>query len=109
MPKKDLLRYLFALILCLTFLNPVYADSHGQTEMKSTNMDKPRGQLLYETHCAACHDQSVHKRKPRKADSVAKIKSWVSRWSTELKLNWSGSDIDAVASYLNSKYYKFNE
>lgn len=77
--------------------------------IKTSDIENSRGQLLYETHCAACHDQSVHNRKPRKADSIGKIKYWVTRWSTELKLSWSSSDIDAVAQYLNSKYYKFKE
>ena len=71
--------------------------------------DKPRGQLLYETHCGACHDSSVHSRNPRKADSIGKIKYWVTRWSKELKLEWSSSDINEVTNHVNSKYYHFTE
>lgn len=71
--------------------------------------DKPRGQLLYETHCTACHETSVHSRNPRKADSIGKVNYWVTRWSEELKLGWSRSDIGEVTSYVNSKYYNFAE
>lgn len=75
----------------------------------SANQEKSRGQLLYETHCGVCHDTSVHNRNPRKADSIGKIKYFVTRWSTELKLNWSSSEIDEVTQYLNSKYYKHSK
>lgn len=85
------------------------APSTGSSEMKTSDIERPRGQLLYETHCSACHEQSVHSRNPRKAESVDKIKYFVTRWSTELKLNWSSSDIDEVAKYLNSKYYNFEQ
>lgn len=106
MQKKNLVALVLITSLSGLFTGTVSADSR---QLKSSNIDKPRGQLLYETHCIACHDNSVHNRNPRKADSVGKIKYWVTRWSTELKLNWSSSDIDEVAKYLNSKYYKFEE
>lgn len=76
--------------------------------IRDSQVEKPRGQLLYETHCGACHDTSVHNRNPRRADSISKIKYFVTRWSTELKLNWSAADIDAVTGYVNSKYYQFD-
>ena len=77
--------------------------------IRDSQVEKPRGQLLYETHCGACHDISVHNRNPRKADSIDKIKYFVTRWSTELKLNWSASDIDAVTDYVNSRYYQYEK
>ena len=76
-------------------------------KLKSADIEKPRGQLLYETHCNACHGTSVHSRNPRKAKSMDDIKYWVTRWSKELKLDWSAADIDAVAKHVNSKYYHF--
>lgn len=100
-------------LLVLTF-SPSFADQNSAqatilAEMNTSEMDKPRGQLLYETHCSACHDTSVHKRNPRKAESIGKIKYWVTRWSNELKLNWSSSDINEVTQYLNAKYYRHTE
>ena len=93
----------------VSLLNHALAEEMDQSEMKSSNIDKPRGQLLYETHCDVCHNTSVHNRNPRKADSIGKIKYFVTRWSNELKLNWSSSDINEVAQYLNSKYYKYTQ
>ena len=84
-------------------------EESGQPKVRGAEKDKPRGQLLYETHCGACHDTSVHGRNPRKADSIGKIKYWVTRWSKELKLNWSTSDIDEVTGFVNSKYYHYKK
>lgn len=106
MQKKNFVALLF--IASLSGLFPMTA-SADSSQLKSSNIERPRGQLLYETHCIACHGKSVHSRNPRKADSVGKINYWVTRWSSELKLNWSSSDIDEVTNYLNSKYYKFKE
>lgn len=75
--------------------------------IRDAQVEKPRGQLLYETHCNACHDTSVHGRNPRKAESIDKIKYFVARWSKELNLKWEQSDIDAVTDYVNSRYYQY--
>ena len=66
-----------------------------------------RGKLLYENHCMVCHTSVVHVREKRQADSISEIYSWVSRWSTERKLEWQRTEIEAVVEYLNSRYYKF--
>lgn len=88
-------------------LDPMTAENTSQKELHDADIDKPRGQLLYETHCDACHTDSVHSRDPRKATDIGKIKYFVTRWSNELKLNWSEKDIEAVTRYVNSRYYKF--
>ena len=90
-------------------LNSTSKQIQKQPNVGDSNREKTRGQLLYENNCSVCHETSVHKRNPRKADSMAKIKYWVTRWSTELKLNWPDSDINAVTKYLNSRYYKLKE
>jgi len=119
MPPKIL--YPVVLTTCLLITLPVvFAETRtdinlesttkkepAPSKMKSTDMEKPRGQLLYETHCNACHGTSVHSRNPRKAKSIGDIKHWVTRWSKELKLDWSSADIDDVAKHVNSKYYHF--
>jgi len=89
---------------------------HSATELETTSqqvkdadIEKSRGQLLYENHCGGCHETSVHGRSPRKADSIASIRQWIGKWQTELKLNWTDADINEVARYLNFKYYQFTE
>lgn len=64
-----------------------------------------RGQLLYSLHCASCHDTEVHWREKKLATSWSALLEQVDRWQKNLSLEWSSSDIDDVASYLNATYY----
>lgn len=66
-----------------------------------------RGQLLYENHCTACHEKSVHSRKHYKANSINDIHQWVIRWSNNLELGWNKHDVDVVTDFLNRRYYHF--
>ena len=66
-----------------------------------------RGELLYETFCIGCHASTVHIREKRRATSAEGVESWVRRWSSSLKLDWSDEDIAAVRDYLIRRYYKF--
>ena len=68
--------------------------------------DAARGRLLYENECTVCHTSVVHIREDRKAKSRDEIRSWVQRWSKELKLQWESGEIDDVIEYLNDKYYQ---
>lgn len=69
--------------------------------------DAERGGLLYETRCKACHEDSVHNRKSRKAESFAALRAQVLRWSAEAGGVWTAEEIDNVARYLNERYYRF--
>lgn len=80
----------------------------GVLIIPSTNAratDAARGRLLYENECMVCHTSVVHVREDRKAKSRDEIRSWVQRWSKELKLQWESGEIDDVIEYLNDKYY----
>ena len=65
-----------------------------------------RGQLLYENHCRVCHTSIVHVRESHRARSLNDLEYWVKRWSGELKLPWSASEVSDVVDYLNQSYYK---
>jgi hypothetical protein len=64
-----------------------------------------RGELLYDTHCKACHTTQLHWRDRRQAGDWPSLKGWVGHWQRELGLGWSESDIVDVARYLNERYY----
>lgn len=66
-----------------------------------------RGELLYETHCVACHNAQVHWRDKELAKDWGSIKAEVSRWQTFSGLRWSDADVEAVARYLNTLYYHY--
>lgn len=66
-----------------------------------------RGQLLYENHCLACHESSVHIRARRTARAMPDVRASVARWAMHLKLDWKQEEIDDVAAYLNGRFYQF--
>lgn len=91
-----------SILLALLFLsgNLAYADE------KPTH-EATRGELLYETHCVACHNAQVHWRDKELAKDWGGIKAEVSRWQTFSRLRWSDADVEAVAGYLNTLYYHY--
>lgn len=66
-----------------------------------------RGELLYATHCNACHSTQVHWRAKKLASDYATLVGQVARWQEIGRLGWSAEDVDAVARYLNARYYRF--
>lgn len=72
-------------------------------------MAQNRGQLLYETHCIACHSAQVHWRDKRLARDWISLRGEVQRWQSIAALNWSEEDINEVTRHLNQRYYGFSE
>jgi len=66
-----------------------------------------RGELLYTTHCVACHSTEVHWRDHRLATDWDGLQAQVARWQAIGFLAWSDDDIAAVTKYLNERYYGF--
>ena len=66
-----------------------------------------RGELLYATHCIACHTTQMHWRDQRVATDWSRLKAEVRRWQGTAALNWSEADIVEVARYLNESIYRF--
>ncbi|MCD6674084.1 MAG: hypothetical protein LT106_14680 [Burkholderiaceae bacterium] len=69
--------------------------------------DESLGAALYESRCTGCHERSVHTRSPRAAGSFDQIRAYVWRWDRYLGGAWQQAEIDAVAQYLNERYYHF--
>jgi mono/diheme cytochrome c family protein len=65
-----------------------------------------RGQLLYETHCIACHSTQMHWRDKRVVQDWASLLGQVGAWQARAKLDWSAADIEAVATHLNRSIYR---
>jgi mono/diheme cytochrome c family protein len=64
-----------------------------------------RGELLYSTHCIACHDVEVHWRDKKIVTDPASLLTEVSRWQEAGKLGWGSEDIAEVARYLAATQY----
>ncbi len=65
-----------------------------------------RGQLLYATHCIACHDTQKHWRENRVVRDWDGLVGQVRHWQGVSQLQWNDADIINVARYLNARYYK---
>jgi mono/diheme cytochrome c family protein len=68
-----------------------------------------RGELLYATHCGACHTVQMHWRDQKLATSWDTLRAQVRRWQGVAALDWSEADIDDVARYLNAAIYHYPE
>jgi mono/diheme cytochrome c family protein len=66
-----------------------------------------RGELLYATHCIACHTREVHWREKKLAHDWASLNAQVRRWAANAGLGWSDEEIADVARYLDATLYRF--
>lgn len=64
-----------------------------------------RGQLLYDTHCVACHTAQVHWRDKKLVGDWASLKAQVQRWQQVSSLGWPAADVVEVSRYLNNTIY----
>jgi mono/diheme cytochrome c family protein len=71
--------------------------------------DTPGGELLYTTHCIACHNDKIHWRDKKIARDWTSLNAQVWHWQGVAGLAWSGGDIVEVARYLNDRYYHYPE
>ena len=78
------------------------------TTASAQNAPAPsRGQLLYTTHCIACHNTQVHWSDRRLATDWETLKAQVRLWQARVLLNWSEDDIVEVTRHLNHTIYRF--
>ena len=66
-----------------------------------------RGELLYSTHCIACHTSQMHWRDKKLATDWDSLKAQVQRWQSGALLGWSEQDVLEVTRYLNDTFYRF--
>ncbi|MGO8754760.1 MAG: hypothetical protein ACLQHK_05965 [Gallionellaceae bacterium] len=69
--------------------------------------DSARGELLYSTHCIACHTTQVHWREKKLVTDWTSLRAEIRYWQKFSNLEWSNDDIAAVARYLNALYYRY--
>jgi mono/diheme cytochrome c family protein len=65
-----------------------------------------RGELLYTTHCVACHTTRVHWRDRRTVTDYPSLVAQVARWQANTGLGWSSEEIGDVAQYLGATIYR---
>jgi mono/diheme cytochrome c family protein len=86
-------------VVCATLL--------AATPLQAQTTSPPsRGQLLYATHCVACHDTQKHWRDNRLVRDWAGLVGQVRQWQGAQRLQWNEADIVEVARHLNDRFYK---
>jgi hypothetical protein len=66
-----------------------------------------RGELLYNTHCVACHRTQIHWRDKRQVVDWPSLRAQVRLWQATELLAWDETDIEQVVRYLNDTYYRY--
>lgn len=66
-----------------------------------------RGELLYTTHCIACHSTQMHWREQRQARDWDGLMAQVRRWQGNAGLGWNEADVAEVARHLNDTIYRY--
>jgi mono/diheme cytochrome c family protein len=79
----------------------------GVAAAAQVTAQRARGELLYATHCVACHTTQVHWRDRRLAKDFAGLVHQVRRWAGSAGLGWTDEEIGDVARYLNAAFYRF--
>ncbi|WP_411881921.1 cytochrome C [Polaromonas sp. YR568] len=79
----------------------------GPAAQAQTTPVPSRGELLYTTHCIACHTSEMHWRNSRRAHDWESLKTQVRLWQGNSGLRWDEADIAEVAGYLNDTVYRY--
>jgi mono/diheme cytochrome c family protein len=99
---EDLMTGLKQLVFALCLLSVAHTDAYAQPVNSET-----RGELLYATHCSACHSSEIHWRKLQSATDWNSLETQVRRWQYNIGLGWRNEEIADVVWYLNEAYYGF--
>jgi mono/diheme cytochrome c family protein len=82
------------------------AAQHAKSAVPSDAMADPaRGELLYQSACAACHSKQTHWRGRHRGSDWAGLLEQVTQWQTVAGQNWNAEEIEDVSAYLNRRFY----
>lgn len=79
----------------------------GCLPVATAGADESRGRILYENHCASCHDKRLHERDQRLPENLGELQREVDRWQRNQGLHWGREEIADVVDYLNARQYRF--
>jgi mono/diheme cytochrome c family protein len=91
----------------LLFAACVVAATGAGGQQQPARAQATRGELLYSTHCIACHTAQIHWRAKKRVVDWASLKVEVRRWAGNGGLAWSDEEVIDVARYLNATIYRF--
>ena len=77
------------------------------TTLPAGAVDLARGRALHDSVCKTCHQADFYTRKNSIIHSLAELQAQVGRCQDGAGEHWSATQINDVAAWLNSRYYKF--
>jgi hypothetical protein len=92
---------LIIIAFVLAFAKVAYADDN------KTDAQIKHGEELVNESCTKCHGDSVYTRKNRLMNSMAMLRSQVTRCRDNTNTLWTDEDTEDVVQFLNKKYYHF--
>ena len=87
------------LIISLLFSTVMVSTAHAA--------DEESAKELYDNHCTKCHNSDVMTRNDRRVQNFQQLHAQVRRCELNLGLQWFEDDIDSMAKYLNTHFYRF--
>ncbi len=66
------------------------------------------GKELHDNNCVRCHDSSMYTREESRIDDIDSLRTMVRGCQNNFDLAWFDDEVNAVAHYLNQKYYHFD-
>jgi mono/diheme cytochrome c family protein len=97
----------FGLLMAAVLLTAAIAAASHAAAQAPLAPAPSRGELLYATHCIACHTTQVHWRQKKLATDWPSLKVQVRRWAANTGLAWTDEEVVDVARYLNATQYRF--
>jgi hypothetical protein len=104
--RRRRFRYKSAMIRARHLLPALLAAMTGAAALAQDRVPG-RGELLYTTHCVACHSTQMHWRDRKLATDWPSLKAQVQRWQARASLDWNDADVTEVARFLNDTIYRY--
>jgi hypothetical protein len=99
-------------IVALSLAAGCATDAPGTATQPAAQVPSPgiadvrRGKLLYGLACAECHSVQAHWRDQRLVHDWPSLIFEVTRWQEIAGQKWQREEIDDVAAYLNTEFYR---
>ena len=94
--------------LCLSIFTSAALFCFAATAQAEKNEEMyEHGEDAHQQHCNKCHTDSVYTRETRFVKSMEALSKQVKRCKENTGIAWFDEDTEAVAHFLNEKYYKF--
>lgn len=91
------------IFLLLALLAPGLAQSADSATVNKS------GEHLHNTHCMACHNNSVYTRKDRRVKTKLQLIQQVKGCDHQMSKNFSQKETSDLVEYLNQSFYKFKK